>query len=153
MRELFRDRVEAMTAYGLTEASSAVTSFPDRTIGSTPTRGLGGARQRRERWSTNSGRTCRPAWPASCGWRGPNIVQGYWNRPEETARVFTDGWHHSGDVAVLDDTGLVRLVDRIKDVVIRAGENVFCGEVEAVLHFSSRRSDCGRLRIAPRAIR
>jgi len=66
--------------------------------------------------------------------RGPNVVNGYWNRPAETAAAFTDGWHHTGDVATMDETGLVRLVDRIKDIVIRAGENIFCGEVEAVLY-------------------
>jgi long-chain acyl-CoA synthetase len=64
---------------------------------------------------------------------GPNVVRGYWNKPEETAASFTDGWFHTGDLGYIDDDGLVYVVDRLKDVVIRGGENVYCAEVEAVL--------------------
>ena len=65
--------------------------------------------------------------------RGPNVVRGYWNKPEETAASFTEGWFHTGDLGYMDDDGLVYVVDRLKDVVIRGGENVYCAEVEAVL--------------------
>ena len=65
--------------------------------------------------------------------RGPNVVDGYWNKPEETAAAFTDGWFHSGDLARRDDDGFFYVVDRLKDVVIRGGENVYSAEVEAVL--------------------
>jgi long-chain acyl-CoA synthetase len=65
--------------------------------------------------------------------RGPNIVKGYWNKPEATAATFTDGWLHSGDVARLDEEGFVYIVDRAKDMLIRGGENVYCVEVEGVL--------------------
>ena len=65
--------------------------------------------------------------------RGPNIVEGYWNKPEATAAAFTDGWFHTGDLGRRDDDGFVYVVDRLKDVVIRGGENVYCAEVEAVL--------------------
>jgi long-chain acyl-CoA synthetase len=65
--------------------------------------------------------------------RGPNIVKGYWNKPEATAETFTDGWLHSGDVARLDDEGFVYIVDRAKDMLIRGGENIYCVEVEGVL--------------------
>jgi long-chain acyl-CoA synthetase len=65
--------------------------------------------------------------------RGPNVVRGYWNKPEETAASFTDGWFHTGDLGYIDEGGLVYVVDRLKDVVIRGGENVYCAEVEAVL--------------------
>jgi acyl-CoA synthetase (AMP-forming)/AMP-acid ligase II len=65
--------------------------------------------------------------------RGPNVVRGYWNKPEETAASFTAGWFHTGDVGYVDDDGLVYVVDRLKDVVIRGGENVYCAEVEAVM--------------------
>ncbi len=66
--------------------------------------------------------------------RGPNVVVGYWNKPEATAEAFTDGWFHSGDLARRDADGLLYVVDRLKDVVIRGGENVYCAEVEAVLY-------------------
>ena len=64
--------------------------------------------------------------------RGPTVARGYWNDAAATARAFTDGWFHTGDLGYLRD-GWVYVVDRIKDVVIRAGENVYCAEVEAVL--------------------
>jgi long-chain acyl-CoA synthetase len=65
--------------------------------------------------------------------KGPNVVKGYWAKPEATAETFTDGWLHSGDVARLDDEGFVYIVDRAKDMIIRGGENVYCVEVEAAL--------------------
>jgi long-chain acyl-CoA synthetase len=65
--------------------------------------------------------------------RGPNIVDGYWNKPEATAAAFTDGWFHTGDLGRQDDDGFVYIVDRLKDVVIRGGENIYSAEVEAVL--------------------
>jgi long-chain acyl-CoA synthetase len=65
--------------------------------------------------------------------RGPNVVRGYWNRPTETSEAFTDGWFHTGDLGYTDADGYVYVVDRLKDVVIRGGENVYCAEVENVL--------------------
>ena len=66
--------------------------------------------------------------------RGPNIVKGYWNKPEATAEVFTDGWLHSGDVASIDEEGFITILDRAKDMLIRGGENIYCVEVENVLY-------------------
>jgi acyl-CoA synthetase (AMP-forming)/AMP-acid ligase II len=65
--------------------------------------------------------------------RGQNVVSGYWNKPEATADTFVDGWLHSGDAARIDDEGLVYLVDRLKDMINRGGENVYCVEVENAL--------------------
>ena len=65
--------------------------------------------------------------------RGQNIVSGYWNKPQATEDTFVDGWLHSGDAARIDDEGLVYLVDRIKDMINRGGENVYCVEVENAL--------------------
>lgn len=65
--------------------------------------------------------------------RGPNVVDGYWNNPDATAAAFTDGWFHTGDAGYVRD-GFVYVVDRIKDVVLRGGENVYCAEVEAAIH-------------------
>jgi long-chain acyl-CoA synthetase len=65
--------------------------------------------------------------------KGPNVVRGYWNKPEATAASFTRGWLHSGDVARIDEDGFVHIVDRAKDMVIRGGENVYSVEVEAAL--------------------
>ncbi|MFI4976687.1 MAG: class I adenylate-forming enzyme family protein [Caulobacterales bacterium] len=65
--------------------------------------------------------------------RGTSLFRGYWNRPEVNAEVFTDGWFRTGDVAYLDDEGYLFIVDRIKDLIIRGGENIGCGQVEAAL--------------------
>jgi long-chain acyl-CoA synthetase len=73
---------------------------------------------------------------------GPNNVQGYWNKPEETAKAFTNGWFRSGDAGFVDEDGFVYIVDRIKDMVLRGGENVYCVEVETVLFEHEAVKDC-----------
>jgi acyl-CoA synthetase (AMP-forming)/AMP-acid ligase II len=65
--------------------------------------------------------------------RGPNVVKGYWNKPEATADTFVNGWLHTGDLARIDAEGFVQIVDRKKDMVNRGGENVYCVEVENAL--------------------
>jgi long-chain acyl-CoA synthetase len=86
-----------------------------------------------------------PAGPDVIGelWiKGPNIVRGYWNKPEATAASFTAGWLHSGDIARIDEEKFVHIVDRAKDMVIRGGENVASVEVEAALFEHPAVSDC-----------
>jgi acyl-CoA synthetase (AMP-forming)/AMP-acid ligase II len=65
--------------------------------------------------------------------RGANVTTGYWNRPEATRATIVDGWLHTGDVVRIDDAGRVHIIDRIKDIINRGGENVSSVEVEAVL--------------------
>ncbi|MEE8307923.1 MAG: class I adenylate-forming enzyme family protein, partial [Gammaproteobacteria bacterium] len=65
--------------------------------------------------------------------RGPNIIRGYWNKPEATAESITDGFMHSGDIGTMDEAGFVCVVDRAKDMLIRGGENIYCVEVENAL--------------------
>ncbi|GAB3283423.1 acyl-CoA synthetase [Parasphingorhabdus pacifica] len=65
---------------------------------------------------------------------GPNVMREYWNRPEATADAFTDGsWFRSGDVGSADEDGFVSIVDRLKDMIVSGGENIFPAEVEAAL--------------------
>jgi acyl-CoA synthetase (AMP-forming)/AMP-acid ligase II len=66
--------------------------------------------------------------------KSPANILGYWNKPEATAEAFVDGWFHTGDVAYLDEDGFLYIVDRIKDIIIRGGENISCLEVEAVIY-------------------
>jgi fatty-acyl-CoA synthase len=66
--------------------------------------------------------------------RGPNVFAGYWRDEEATARAVVDGWLHTGDVAERDDEGFYRIRDRVKDLFISGGENVYPAEVESVLH-------------------
>jgi len=65
--------------------------------------------------------------------RGPNIMQGYWNKPRETAETLRGGWLHTGDGAYMDDNGYLFIVDRIKDMIVTGGENVYSAEVENVI--------------------
>jgi long-chain acyl-CoA synthetase len=65
--------------------------------------------------------------------RGTSIMRGYWERPQADADTFVDGWMRTGDVAYIDQDGFLYIVDRIKDLVIRGGENIGCGSVEAAL--------------------
>lgn len=65
--------------------------------------------------------------------RGANVMLGYWNQPEETAAAVRDGWMHTGDGGYVDEDGFVFIVDRIKDMIITGGENVYSAEVESAL--------------------
>ena len=80
------------------------------------------------------GNECPPLTSGELLVRGTSIFRGYWNRPDANAETFVDGdWMRTGDVAYLDEEGFLFIVDRIKDLVIRGGENIGCGEVEAAL--------------------
>ena len=62
--------------------------------------------------------------------RGPNVMLGYWNKPAETAAALRDGWAYTGDAGYMDEEGLVYIVDRLKDMIVTGGENVYSAEVE-----------------------
>jgi acyl-CoA synthetase (AMP-forming)/AMP-acid ligase II len=66
--------------------------------------------------------------------KSPANVAGYWNKSEATAEAFVDGWFHTGDVGYMDEDGYVYIVDRIKEIIIRGGENISCIEVEAAIY-------------------
>lgn len=65
--------------------------------------------------------------------RGPVVMQGYWNKPEQTDQALRNGWMHTGDAGYMDDDGFVYVVDRIKDMIVTGGENVYSAEVEEAL--------------------
>ncbi len=65
--------------------------------------------------------------------KGPQVMQGYWNQPEETAKVIKNGWLHTGDIAVCDESGFFKIVDRKKDMILVSGFNVFPNEIEDVV--------------------
>ncbi|MFQ3201583.1 MAG: long-chain acyl-CoA synthetase [Zhongshania sp.] len=66
--------------------------------------------------------------------KSPSNARGYWNNAEATAAAFIDGWFHTGDIGFLDENGMLSIVDRIKDIIIRGGENISCSEVEAAIY-------------------
>ena len=79
------------------------------------------------------GSLCAPGQVGEVVARGPNFMLGYWHKPEETARVLRDGWYWTGDAGYLDDRQYLFIVDRLKDMVISGGENVYSTEVEDAL--------------------
>ncbi len=66
--------------------------------------------------------------------RGPNLIKGYWNRPDATAETIVDGWLRSGDIGRIDEEGFVYVSDRAKDMILRGGENIYCAEIEATIY-------------------
>ena len=65
--------------------------------------------------------------------KGPQVIKGYWNNPEATAKTIIDNWLHTGDLGYVDEEGFLYVVDRIKDMLLRGGENIYCIEVEGAL--------------------
>jgi long-chain acyl-CoA synthetase len=130
----FDRRISPGNGYGLTETTSAVVAnsgeeyfrHPDSVGRVVPVADLRIVDP--ESGSDSPGGAVGELW-----FRGPNVVRGYWNKPAETAEAFTDGWFHTGDLGYVDREGFVYVVDRLKDVIIRSGENVYGAEVEAIL--------------------
>lgn len=74
--------------------------------------------------------------------RGPSITPGYWQAPEKTEALFRNGWMRTGDVGHVDNEGFLTIVDRVKDMIISGGENIFAGEVESVLYTHPAIEEC-----------
>ena len=133
MEHQFERRVSPANGYGLTETTSAVVANSGTEYFAHPDsvgRPAPGADLRIVDPTTGQDQAAGSV--GELWFRGPNVVRGYWNKPADTAASFTDGWFHTGDLGYVDGDGLVYVVDRLKDVIIRAGENVYCAEVEAV---------------------
>ncbi|HLG98510.1 MAG TPA: AMP-binding protein [Bryobacteraceae bacterium] len=114
--------------FGLTETSSVATFLPHEYAGVRPDSvGFAAPVVDLDLFETDSGGV------GELLVRGPNVVQGYWNKPDATAQTFVKGWLHTGDLARIDAEGFVQIVDRKKDMVNRGGENVYCVEVENAL--------------------
>ncbi|MDP4507132.1 acyl-CoA synthetase [Nonomuraea turcica] len=92
---------------------------------------------------TIEGSEAAPGEPGEVYVQGPNVMPGYWRRPEESAKVLSpDGWFRSGDVGVADEDGYVRISDRLNDVIISGGENIYPAEVESVLYSHPAVAEC-----------
>jgi len=86
------------------------------------------------RVADDSGNTVTVGRPGELVVRGDNVTRGYWNNPVETAQAFQNGWFRTGDVASQDSAGYCYILDRLKDMIVTGGENVYSGEVEAVIY-------------------
>ena len=128
---------EVTICYGMTETSpvSTQTLLDDSLTTAWPPSG-GRTRTSRSRSSTRRPvRTFRTARRASSARAATRVMLGYWNDPEWTAEAIdADGWMHTGDLAMMDDDGYVNIVGRIKDMIIRGGENVYPREIEEFLY-------------------
>ncbi len=135
---------EIAQMYGMTEAAPTVTHLSPQTH----SRGVAGVQPEARRLRSigvpvagvqaevrdPAGERLEPGEIGELWVRGPNIMLGYWRQPDATAAVLTDGgWYHTGDAAYADESGYLFLVDRLKDMIISGGENVYSIEVEAAL--------------------
>ena len=74
-------------------------------------------------------------------YRGPGVMDRFWNNPEATAEAFAGGWFHSGDLVRQDEEGFIYVVDRVKDMIISGGENIYCAELENVIAWHPKVAD------------
>lgn len=142
-RILERFEFDIVQMYGMTEAAPSVTSLP----ASDHRRGAAGEQPYVDRLRSvgvpiigvQAEVRLLDGSPAPAGevgelWvRGPNVMLGYWNRPDATEEALAGGWYHTGDAARADDDGYLYLIDRLKDMIVTGGENVYPIEVESVL--------------------
>jgi len=136
VQEKFESITGAMVVegYGLSEASPVTHVNPfsriSRKIGSI---GLPLPGTDAKIVDLETGSELGPNQPGELLIKGPQVMQGYWHKPEETAETLKDGWLHTGDIAVMDENGFFNIVDRKKDMIKTGGENVYPREVEEVL--------------------
>ena len=130
------------TGYGMTETCGIITSVSGDFFVGKPA-SCGPAMPTFEaRCVDDDGNTVPQGQVGELWVRGSPVIKGYINRPEATAQSITDGWLHTGDVARIDEDGFIYIVDRKKDMVLRGGENVYCAEVEAVVHHHPAVAEC-----------
>ena len=132
---------DLLEGYGLTEASPVVACNP---YGGVLAGSVGIPLPSTEVSVRDGDRELPPGEAGELCVRGPQVMRGYWNHPEETAKVLSaDGWLRTGDVAVIDARGFLRIVDRTKDMIIVSGFKVFPNEIEAVLEEHPAVLECG----------
>jgi long-chain acyl-CoA synthetase len=128
-----RYHIPIIEGYGLSEGSCASTVNPLNGKRKPGTVGLPLPGQQ-IRLVDASGRRVPPGEAGEVVIKGPNVMRGYLNRPDETAKAIVDGWLHTGDIGRFDEDGYLILVDRAKDMIIRGGENIYPREIETVAH-------------------
>lgn len=130
--------VEFVHTYGMTETAASIATLKVQRhpafLASDHIRSAGRTGLSSEiRIVDGQGRPVPAGTPGEIAVRGPSVMQGYWNRPDETCRAMVAGWLRTGDGGLMDKNGYLFVIDRIKDMVISGGENVYPAEVESVL--------------------
>ncbi|MGW1029444.1 long-chain-fatty-acid--CoA ligase [Streptomyces sp. NPDC002577] len=122
-------------AWGLSETAPFATHLPaEHTLDKAGSAGIAMPYTEVRVVDAGTNEPVKPHVPGEVVVRGPNVTAGYWDNPEATAAAFDDeGWFHSGDIGYLDEDGYLYIVDRLKDMIISGGENVYPAEVERVL--------------------
>lgn len=142
-------KAEFVHAYGMTETSAMVAINADVRQGGPRAMSAGRPAVGVEvRILTPDGRNAAVGEVGELAVRGPMVISGYWNLPDETARAFADGWLLTGDAARLDEAGYLTVVDRLKDMIVSGGENVYAAEVEAVLAQHAAVARCAVIGVA-----
>lgn len=141
-------KVPLLEGYGLTEASPVVSINPlekgmskPGTVGK-PLPGI------KVKIVDDAGAPLPVGTPGELVVKGPNVMKGYLNRPEDTAKTIKDGWLFTGDIAALDADGYIKIIDRKKDLIIVDGLNVYPYEVEEVLYRHPAVKDCSMIGVA-----
>ncbi len=132
--ETFPNVKTTSNAYGLTESSSAVTVNSGRDNAERPDSVGRPLPVIEVRIVDDQGNDVATGATGEVWIKGPHIMPGYWNKPEATAETIVDGWLRTGDIGRIDEEGFIYVEDRAKDMVLRAGENVYCAEVEAAIY-------------------
>jgi long-chain acyl-CoA synthetase len=141
VRQWFEEyRLPIHESYGMTESAS-ITTFNHRYRHKVGAVGVPAGVSEIKLFN-NQEREVGPGETGEIVIRSPNIMKGYFNQPEETAQALRNGWFHSGDVGRFDEEGYLYIVDRIKDIIISGGENVFPREVEEVLYSHDAVNEC-----------
>ena len=130
------------TGFGMTETCGIITSFASDFFVSKPNSAGPAMPTFEAKCVDEQGNTLAVGEHGELWVRGASVIKGYLNREEATAESITDRWLHTGDVARIDDDGCIFIVDRVKDMVLRGGENVYCAEVENALYRHSAVSEC-----------
>ncbi|MFA5073902.1 MAG: AMP-binding protein [Nitrospirota bacterium] len=138
-------KVPLLEGYGLTEASPVVSINPlDRAARKPGTVGLP-LPGIQVNVVDESGKQLPPGMPGELIVKGPSVMKGYLNKPEDTKKTIKDGWLYTGDIACIEETGHIRIIDRKKDMIIVDGLNVYPYEIEEVLRRYSGVRDCAMI--------
>jgi long-chain acyl-CoA synthetase len=129
----FDGRVSPRTGYGMTETTSGVVAIGGKTYVDRPDSVGTLLPMAQVQVVDDDGAPVAAGQLGEIWFKGPQVVSGYWRSPEVSAASFTDGWFHTGDIGRQDPDGFIFIMGRIKDIVIRGGENISCGEVEGCL--------------------
>ena len=125
--------VRVLEGYGLSETAPVVCVQPAAAADASPAPSACRSSASTSAASTSEGRPVATGERGEVVVRGPNVMKGYYNRPEATAEAMRNGWFHTGDIGMLDADGYLSIVDRKKDMILRGGFNVYPREIEEVL--------------------